>query len=147
MPKMKRHTAAEIAAKLDQAEKLFASGHTQSQVASMFKISMMTLHRWRKAKPFAARSDQEMAIMRAYPELLPRPRPRAGSGRTLISELETENAYLRKLVIDLLLEKIRQYSHRQLDDLDDGASRRRDRGRKGAAIGRKSRSLPAAGLR
>ena len=74
-----------------------------------------------------------MAMMRAYPELLPRPRPRTGSGRTLISELETENAYLRKLVIDLLLEKIRQYGHRQSDDLDDdGASRRRDRGRKRA---------------
>jgi len=147
---MKRHTAAEIAAKLDQAEKLFAAGHTQSQVAGMFKISVMTLHRWRKARPFAAPSDQELAIIRAYPELLPRPRPRAraGSGRTLISQLETENAYLRKLVIDLLLEKIRQYSHRQADDLDDdGTSRRRDRGSKGAAIGRKSRSLPTPGLR
>jgi len=145
---MKRHTAAEVAAKLDQAEKLFAAGHTQSQVAGMFKISVMTLHRWRKARPLAARRDQEMAIMRAYPELLPRPRPRTGSGRTLISELETENAYLRKLVIDLLLEKIRQYGHRQSDDLDDdGASRRRDRGRKRAAIGRKSRSLSAPGLR
>jgi hypothetical protein len=142
MPKMKRHTAAEIAAKLEQADKLFAAGRTQSQVAGIFKISVMTLHRWRKARPFAAQSDQETALIRAYPELLPRQRPRTGTGRTLISELETENAYLRKLVIDLLLEKIRQYRHTQSDALDDdGTLRRRVRGRKDAAIGRKSRSL------
>jgi hypothetical protein len=140
MLKMKRHTAAEIADRLEQADKLFAAGHTQGQVAAMFKISVMTLHRWRKARPFAARTEQETSIIRAYPELLPR--RRTTSGRKLISELESENAHLRKLVIDLLLEKIRQHSRRQSDDLDsDRASRQRNRRKRGAAISRKSRTL------
>lgn len=140
MPKMKRHTAAEIAAKLEQADKLLAAGHTQSQVADMFKISVMTLHRWRKTRPFAPHIGRDMSIVSAYHELLPR--PRKTSGRTLISELQTENAYLRRLVIDLLLEKIRQLSHRQSGELgSDAPSRRRDRGKSGTAISRKSRSL------
>lgn len=140
MPKVKRHTTAEIAAKREQADRLLAAGHTQAQVADTLKISVMTLHRWRKTGPLAFRIGQDMPVVPAYPELLPR--PRKASGRMLISELETENAYLRKLVIDLLLEKIRQLSHRQSGELDDGGpSRRRDRRKKGAAISRKSRSV------
>jgi putative transposase len=89
MTQMKRHSRAEIATKLAQANDLATRGKLQSEIARTLGISVMTLHRWRQAPP-------------------PRPtdpdRTRRG-GR--IAEVQLENSRLRRLVTDLLLEKIR----------------------------------------
>ena len=51
MAKKKRHSRAEIATKLAQANKLATQGKLQSEIARAVGVSVMTLHRWRKAPP------------------------------------------------------------------------------------------------
>jgi putative transposase len=88
--KKRKHPKAEIAAKLAQADDLAAQGKLQSEIARALGVSVMTLHRWRKL-----------------------PSGSNGSGRTdqapdkRIAELHLENERLRRLVTDLLLEKIK----------------------------------------
>jgi transposase-like protein len=84
---MKRHSRAEIATKLAEANDLATRGKLQSEIARTLGVSVMTLHRWRKAPPGASEPD-----------------PTRG-GR--IAELQLENSRLRRLVTDLLLEKIK----------------------------------------
>jgi putative transposase len=76
MAKKKRHSRAEIATKLAQANELATQGKLQGEIAHTLGVSVMTLHRWHKA------DDR-------------------------IAELQLENSRLRRLVTDLLLEKIR----------------------------------------
>lgn len=100
MAKKKRHSTAEIEAKLREADTLAAHGRTHGEIAKTLGISVMTFHRWRKARPQGpflktpiGPSDQSLAMP---------------TGRmTRISELQLENTRLRKLVTDLLLEKMR----------------------------------------
>jgi hypothetical protein len=47
--KKKRHARAEIATKLAQANNLAIRGRLQSEIARTLGVSVMTLHRWRKA--------------------------------------------------------------------------------------------------
>ena len=47
----KKHSRAEIAAKLAQANDLATQGKLQSEIARTLGVSIMTLHRWRKAPP------------------------------------------------------------------------------------------------
>jgi putative transposase len=75
----KKHSKAEIAAKLVQANALAGQGVVQRQIARTIGVSVMTLHRWRKIQ---------------------------GEHHVRIVELKTENARLRRLVTDLLLEKM-----------------------------------------
>jgi DNA invertase Pin-like site-specific DNA recombinase len=49
--KKKRHSRAEIATKLAQANDLSTQGKLQSEIARTLGVSVMTLHRWRKAPP------------------------------------------------------------------------------------------------
>ena len=49
MAKKKRHSRAEIATKLAQANDLATRGRLQSEIARTLGVSVMTLHRWRKA--------------------------------------------------------------------------------------------------
>ena len=51
MAKKKRHSRVEIATKLAQANDLATQGKPQSQIARRLGVSVMTLHRWRKAPP------------------------------------------------------------------------------------------------
>ena len=51
MAKQKRHSRAEIATKLAQANDLARQGKVQSEIARTLGVSVMTLHRWRKAQP------------------------------------------------------------------------------------------------
>jgi transposase-like protein len=51
MAKKKRHSRAEIATKLAQANELVTQGKLQSEVARTLGVSVMTLHRWRKVQP------------------------------------------------------------------------------------------------
>jgi putative transposase len=95
MAKQKRHSSVEVATKLAQANDLARQGKVQSEIARTLGVSVMTLHRWRKASPG------------------PQPAPEAGepdrtrSGDNRIAELRLENSRLRRLVTDLLLEKIK----------------------------------------
>jgi putative transposase len=89
MTQMKRHSRAEIATKLAQANDLATRGKLQSEIARTLGISVMTLHRWRQA-PSPGASDPDRT---------------RGGGR--IAEVQLENSRLRRLVTDLLLEKIR----------------------------------------
>jgi transposase-like protein len=96
--KRKRHSPAEIVAKLAHADALGKSGRLQSEIARELGISVMTLHRWRKqmhstAAPALAPIEFEA---RRAPE---------NPGR--IAELQLENSRLRRLVTDLLLDKVR----------------------------------------
>jgi hypothetical protein len=51
MAKKKRHSRVEIASKLAQANDLVTQGKPQSEIARTLGVSVMTLHRWRKAQP------------------------------------------------------------------------------------------------
>lgn len=94
--KKKRHSTREIAAKLAQADQLAAQGKTQSEIAKALGISGMTYHRWRKS---------------TLQSTIEQPLPVSGvsdrNDQARISELEGENAELRRLVTDLMLEKLR----------------------------------------
>src|SRR5215813_12021933 len=51
MLKRKRHSRVEMARKLAQANELASQGKLQSEIARRLGVSVMTLHRWRKAPP------------------------------------------------------------------------------------------------
>jgi len=95
MAKKRRHSRAEIATKLAQANELATRGKLQSEIARTLGVSIMTLHRWRKAshEPQPAQGVAQ---------------PNGARGRgNRIAELQVENSRLRRLVTDLLLEKMR----------------------------------------
>lgn len=94
----KRHTPEEIAAKLRQADDMVAQGTLHGDVARALGVSVMTYHRWRKARE----EGSEGSAGAPEPK---RPREEHHDGR--IHELQLENSYLRRLVTDLLLEKVR----------------------------------------
>jgi putative transposase len=105
MAKRKRHSEAEITAKLAEADALAADGRKQDEIARTLGVSVMTFHRWRKAQPYISRSQVAIAPTEASPTSpAPRPEPERLSR---IAELQLENTRLRKLVTDLLLEKMR----------------------------------------
>jgi transposase len=89
----------EIATKLARANELATLGKLQSEIARTLGVSVMTLHRWHKAPPGPQRA------LVVTPEAREPGRTRAAADR--IGELQLENARLRKLVTDLLLEKIK----------------------------------------
>jgi len=97
MAKKKRHSTVEIASKLAQANDLATQGKLQSEIARTLGVSVITLHRWRKAPgsrpPLVASHEAEHYRMRG--------------GGDRIAELRLENSQLRRLVTDLLLEKIK----------------------------------------
>jgi putative transposase len=94
----RKHSAEEIATKLAQANELATQGKLQSQIARSLGVSIMTLHRWRKMPP-KPRNALLATNEASQPEQI-----RAGDR---IAELQLENARLRHLVTDLLLEKMK----------------------------------------
>ncbi len=96
--KKKRHTPEEIAAKLRQADEMVAGGKLHSEVAAALGVSIMTYHRWRKARAAAGHTSSVAAEPGAHPA--------EGDLDARISALQIENSRLRRLVTDLLLEKI-----------------------------------------
>jgi putative transposase len=96
--KKKRHSKVEIATKLARANELATQGKLQSEIARTLGVSVMTLHRWRKAP----RGIQPALV--ATPEA---GRVDRTPGGDRIAELQLENLRLRRLVTDLLLEKVR----------------------------------------
>jgi putative transposase len=94
----RKHSAEEIATKLAQANELATQGKLQSEIARSLGVSIMTLHRWRKMPP-KTRNALLATNEASQPEQI-----RAGDR---IAELQLENARLRHLVTDLLLEKMK----------------------------------------
>jgi transposase-like protein len=92
---MRRHKDAEIEAKLAQAANLASQGMLQTEIARTLGVSVMTLHRWRKAA-----STGPARSVAAQSTEFDRETERVG-------ELQVENSRLRKLVTDLLLERMK----------------------------------------
>jgi putative transposase len=109
----RRHSESEIAAKLGVADEMAAQGMLHSNIAKSLGISLMTYHRWRKARivicptPGPAR-DAERADSSAERGQMSR-----------IGDLQLENSRLRNLVTDLLLEKVKLTE--RLNGRDDAA--------------------------
>ena len=97
--KRKRHTTVEIATKLAQANDLATRGKLQSEIARTLGVSVMTLYRWRKAPP------RPQSALVATAEAREPDRIRGADDR--IAELQLENSRLRRVVTDLLLEKVK----------------------------------------
>ena len=95
MAKKSKHSKAEITAKLAQADQLATQGKQQSDIARAIGVSIMTLHRWRKAVLTSASAPSSANNQLSPPQV----------GR--ISELQLENSRLRRLLTDLLLEKMK----------------------------------------
>jgi putative transposase len=95
----KKRSRVEVATKLAQANDLATQGRLQSEIARTLGVSVMTLHRWRKAPP-----GPQPALVATQEASQPN-RSRGGGDR--IAELQLENSRLRRLVTDLLLEKIK----------------------------------------
>jgi putative transposase len=96
-----RHTGSEIVAKLAAADQMAAQGVLHRNIAKSLGISVMTYHRWRKARDASASSTPQLA---ADAQWAATPIDRETTGQ--IRELRIENARLRRLVADLLLEKV-----------------------------------------
>ena len=99
MAKKKRHSRVEIASKLAQANDLATQGKLQTEIARTLGVSVMTLHRWRKAPP-----GPRPALVATHDAGQP---DRTPGGGDRMAELQVENSRLRRLVTDLLLEKIK----------------------------------------
>jgi putative transposase len=82
MKRKRKHSKAKIAAKLAQADNLAVQGKLQTEIADALGVSVMTLNRWRKL-PASSHSSQRIA------------------------DIQLENGRLRRLVADLLLEKMK----------------------------------------
>jgi putative transposase len=95
----KKHSRAEIATKLAQANDLATQGKLQSEIARTLGVSIMTLHRWRRAPP-----GLQPALVAPHEASRP---DRTRGGGDQIAELQLENSRLRRLLTDLLLEKIK----------------------------------------
>jgi putative transposase len=122
MAKKKRHNAAEIAAKLGQADILIEEGQTQSEISKALGISVMTFHRWRKARP--SPSLEAPVGARTLAQLVSDRHLPASERAARIAELQLENSRLRRLVTDLLLEKMRlEDEQQQLHSSDARAER------------------------
>jgi putative transposase len=95
-----RHTESEIAAKLQIAGEMATQGELHGAIAKSLEISVMTYHRWRKAHgtlihPTQLVDDAECTDIPIEREQM-----------SQIRELQLENSRLRRLVTDLLLEKV-----------------------------------------
>jgi putative transposase len=79
---------------LTQASDMAAKGKLQNEIVDTLGISVMTLHRWRKATSplhLASHTQHEEEVDQSQ----------------RISELQLENSRLRRLVTNLLLEKMK----------------------------------------
>lgn len=102
MVKRKRHSAPEIIAKLRQADEMAAEGRLQSDIARSLGVSVMTYHRWRNG-----RSSLEGPKLAERRDHKPRDHFTQTGNAARVGELQLENSRLRRLVTDLLLEKVR----------------------------------------
>jgi putative transposase len=96
----KRHKEAEITAMLDQAQAMAVQGKLQGDIAKSLGVSVMTYHRWRKARAANRSASPGGDAHRIDPAIT--------RGRlSEVGELRLENSRLRTIVADLLLEKMK----------------------------------------
>jgi transcriptional regulator with XRE-family HTH domain len=100
----KRHASDEISAKLAQANELAAKGKTQREISKALGVSIMTYHRWKKMIKVPEPSADSG---RRTVDVVPRAAAADPSSEEIIKRLELENAQLRRLVTDMLLEKLK----------------------------------------
>ena len=91
MAKRKRHNPEQIIRKLGDADRRLNAGQSIAQVCQALEVSEATFHRWRNQ--FGGMKAQEAKRLK---------------------ELEKENARLKKMVADLMLDK------EMLKDLAEG---------------------------
>jgi hypothetical protein len=84
------------------ADEMLAQGRLHSDIAKSLGISVMTYHRWRKARGTLAPAGAKAAIVTEHADGLAEREQMAR-----IRELQLENSRLRRLVTDLLLEKVK----------------------------------------
>ena len=102
---MKKHSRQEIRLKLEEAAELERAGRSQVEVCKVLGVSVMTFHRWRKLPMVAKAKLDAPAIV---PEQLSGAEPlNVAEMARLVEELSVENRRLRRIVTDLLLEKIK----------------------------------------
>jgi hypothetical protein len=109
-----KHSNAEIAAKMRQADELAAQGKRRSEILRVLGISPMTYHRWRKNRSIVASEPRVLAASDPSASGAPSKIDAAGfaalSPREQMSAfqgLQRENIRLRELFTDALLEKIK----------------------------------------
>jgi putative transposase len=107
-----RHTGSEIAQKLHIAGEMVAQGKLHSAIAKSLGISVMTYHRWRKAHRTSVRPTIQLADDAERTDI-----PIERQQMSQIRELQLENSRLRRLVTDLLLEKVRLEERTRGSDL------------------------------
>ena len=96
----KRHTEAEITAKLGQAQEMAVQGKLHGDIDKSLGVSVMTYHRWRKARAANRSASPGGEAHRIDPAIT--------RGRlSEVGELRLENSRLRTIVADLLLEKMK----------------------------------------
>ena len=86
---MKKHSPEEVLEKLGHANELARRGLSQVEICKELGVSIMTLHRWKKSPPTLV------------------PRPASGNDLQHLQQLQLENQQLRKIITDLMLEKLR----------------------------------------
>jgi putative transposase len=84
------------------ADEMTAEGRLQGDIAKSLGISVMTYHRWRKARGALARAAARPAAEAGRIDV-----PPGREQMNQIRELQLENSRLRRLVTDLLLEKVK----------------------------------------
>jgi putative transposase len=89
----RRHSPAEISAKLKQADELATAGKLQSEIARELGISVMTFHRWRKRLRHPTMPGPSLAYQ--------------SSQQNHLLDMELENSRLRRILADLLLENVK----------------------------------------
>ena len=116
----KRHDVEEVAEKLQKAAELAATGKNQQTIARELGVSVMTIHRWKKRyrENTALRHDEHplqagFSNNGEFTPILTKNFAVIGKDNNndeiikQIKGLELENTRLRRLVADLLLEKVR----------------------------------------
>jgi transposase len=81
MGRRRRHTPEQIIRKLREADRLLAEGHQVPEVAKALEVSEQTFHRWRAQYGGMKAEDAKR-----------------------LKELERENAQLKRIVADQVLE-------------------------------------------
>jgi putative transposase len=101
MATKRRHSEPEISAKLAIAREMADHGRLHRDIAKSLGVSLMTYHRWRKAHGTLVRPTGGLAADLQRMDI-----PIEREQMSQIRDLQLENSRLRRLVTDLLLEKV-----------------------------------------
>lgn len=101
---MRHHSPDEITSMVRQAGELIANGQSQAEACKVLGVSVMTFHRWRKAE--SARNPLAEQAGPSLPNDHVPGEGELGFDQRRMEDLRRENQRLRRLVTDLLLEKM-----------------------------------------